>query len=865
MPKYLSGRVKRSANSELKSDRYTYLSLEQAEPNPSDPQTLGIADGSSSTDFPVGTKYQVFSVYGDPNPGTRYWQPVGGGIIPGSISVFDEGTVIGGANSITSLNFEGVAIAATSTPPGTGVAATITVAPTGHSGEVIFGLKVGSGITDFSSSDNLVFDPNVGIFTSKTHAHVGLGGSIFSAFSGTSGGVGVASVGIGTTNPTARLHVKGGLRLEGTIYDGDNEPGTAGDLIVKANDGTLEWKEPKTVQSGAGGYISNVQYHDDTGLVEGASNFVWVEPKVVGAAGSVGIGSTQPIVLFEVLGNSILTGVTTFTGGDVDFIGDAVGITSVFWDKSANELKFYDGSKASFGDSGDLQIYHSGTNSVIADVGVGQLKLLTSSFRVNNAADNQNIIAAEQGGSVSLFFSDSKKFETTQTGAIVTGILTGSQTLDSPELYINPSGIGTIGNVKISGNKIDTTVGALTLDSNSGTITTPDKFTITDSTDSTSVDSGALQVDGGIGINKNIHGGGSLRILGYPAADIVTYPYDFRTSGNPPSGQVQFDQGSYTTATTLKIHKTDRTNNDHPAIYAVLRLGDTIKIINDTDTSKSILYKLTGDSTVSGDVYTFPISYLEGTWSEALQGTDVDVVIDQVGEGSVSLASAGGITTTGGDLYIGGDLFVQDDIFLDEGNFQKLIVKPGPPGTGVSTFWGDINVGVGNTAAFIDAGLSRVGIGTSVPSDELHLFNQHGDVTLKLESFEDNKDTQIELVHRNDIKWQLINDSSNSHRFEIRGDGGDNDRFFIIKQDGNIGIGEENPSYLLDIKGETGGDATLQLINDGTETSDNTVIRNKIDGVLASNYIYFGDLNDDDIGKIEYERIAGKPDTITCP
>ena len=284
------------------------------------------------------------------------------------------------------------------------------------------------------------------------------------------------------------------------------------------------------------------------------------------------------------------------------------------------------------------------------------------------------------------------------------------------------------------------------------------------------------------------------------------------------------------------------------------RLGDTIKIINDTDTSKSILYKLTGDSTVSGDVYTFPISYLEGTWSEALQGTDVDVVIDQVGEGSVSLASAGGITTTGGDLYVGGDLFVEDDIFLDEGNFQKLIVKPGPPGTGVSTFWGDINVGVGNTAAFIDAGLSRVGIGTSVPLDSLHVYNQYGNVTVRVESFEDNKDTRIQLLHKNDAKWTISNDTSNTHQLEIMGDGGTNDKFFIIKQDGYIGIGEENPSYILDIKGKTGGNATLQLRNDGTQSSDHTAIRNKIDSVSASNYIYFGDNDDDDVGIIEYDH-----------
>ena len=52
-----------------------------------------------------------------------------------------------------------------------------------------------------------------------------------------------------------------------------------------------------------------------------------------------------------------VTGISTFRN-DVEFIGDAAGITSAFWDNSANELKFYDGSKASFGDGQDLQIYH---------------------------------------------------------------------------------------------------------------------------------------------------------------------------------------------------------------------------------------------------------------------------------------------------------------------------------------------------------------------------------------------------------------------------------------------------------------------------------------------------------------------------
>ena len=123
MVKYLSGRVKRTPQDQLKDDRYQYLNLEQAEPNLSDPL---IGDP-----VPTGSQYQLVAVPG--YPGKRYWIPVGGGLIPGSISVFDEGTLVGTSNSITQLNFEGAAVEAAvdvQNPSGhPGIAATVTVIP----------------------------------------------------------------------------------------------------------------------------------------------------------------------------------------------------------------------------------------------------------------------------------------------------------------------------------------------------------------------------------------------------------------------------------------------------------------------------------------------------------------------------------------------------------------------------------------------------------------------------------------------------------------------------------------------------------------------------------------------------------------
>ena len=44
MPKYLSGRAKLVPQDALSADTYRYLALDQAEPNPINPSTLGIAD-----------------------------------------------------------------------------------------------------------------------------------------------------------------------------------------------------------------------------------------------------------------------------------------------------------------------------------------------------------------------------------------------------------------------------------------------------------------------------------------------------------------------------------------------------------------------------------------------------------------------------------------------------------------------------------------------------------------------------------------------------------------------------------------------------------------------------------------------------
>ena len=80
-----------------------------------------------------------------------------------------------------------------------------------------------------------------------------------------------------------------------------------------------------------------------------------------------------------------------------------------------------DNVKINLGTGDDLQIYHDGSKSLIADSGAGHLEVNTNEFRVQNAAANETIITGTENGAVDLYYDNSRKFQTTGVGATVTG------------------------------------------------------------------------------------------------------------------------------------------------------------------------------------------------------------------------------------------------------------------------------------------------------------------------------------------------------------------------------------------------------------------------------------------------------------
>ena len=89
---------------------------------------------------------------------------------------------------------------------------------------------------------------------------------------------------------------------------------------------------------------------------------------------------------------------------------------------TADGVDLGDDDRLRFGDSQDLQIYHDGSNSYINESGVGDLYIRGSNIVHLQTAGGQDGIKVITNGAVELYYGNTKRFETTSTGATTTGI-----------------------------------------------------------------------------------------------------------------------------------------------------------------------------------------------------------------------------------------------------------------------------------------------------------------------------------------------------------------------------------------------------------------------------------------------------------
>jgi hypothetical protein len=160
----------------------------------------------------------------------------------------------------------------------------------------------------------------------------------------------------------------------------------------------------------------------------------------------VGVNTTSPLAIADLY----VTGISTIIG-NAEFQSNII---------------LGDNDEIQLGTGTDLQIYHNGTNSFIEN-STGSLYIRDTSggdIRIQGKSGEDSIIANDDG-SVDLYYDNSKKFETTNTGAIVTGILTATTFSGSF------SGSGALLTSIPNGALDNSTISGISLGSNLATLT----------------------------------------------------------------------------------------------------------------------------------------------------------------------------------------------------------------------------------------------------------------------------------------------------------------------------------------------------------------------------------------------------------
>ena len=372
--RYLSGRSKIIGFSGLSTDRHLYVEPGQVEPN------LGFPGEKS---LPVSSTYYKLITVDNGTTFDRYWQEDTPATLVNGISIFDEGVLVGTANTVSKLNFVGAAVTATAS----GTISTITVTPVSistlappnpRSGELWWDSDEGElnvYYQDINSAQWVL--ANSGIGTTSGSGGGGGGGG---------GGSGGANVTVSSNPPTSPTPANGDLWWDsdiGELYiyytDGDSnqwvETSGGSETVTisdnappNPNDGDLWW------ESDTGSL--KIYYNDgdsqqwvdaNAGVLSSLSSFIAWSTNSAGihTTSNVGIGTTNVSAVDSSNTAVLAVGIVTA----YKYYGDGSNLTGISGGGASVTVSTGAPSSPSAGDlwwdsdDGDLLVYFNDGNS----------------------------------------------------------------------------------------------------------------------------------------------------------------------------------------------------------------------------------------------------------------------------------------------------------------------------------------------------------------------------------------------------------------------------------------------------------------------------------------------------------------------
>tara|TARA_B100001113_G_scaffold322243_1_gene292577 strand:- start:1154 stop:3931 length:2778 start_codon:yes stop_codon:yes gene_type:complete len=173
-------------------------------------------------------------------------------------------------------------------------------------------------------------------------------------------------------------------------HDGSNSwlTNTTGNLIIKDTTDAIYIQAP------------SIRFQDDT-TNEDIAKFI--------SDGNVELYYDNSRKLYTVSDGAITTGHHQLTNGNL-YLNDSYAVRC--------------------GNSGDLQIYHDGSNSYLYQNGTGELRANAAAFRVMDRNGGETQLLASENGAVELYYDNSKKLETASWGTQIHGVLATTSHVD---------------------------------------------------------------------------------------------------------------------------------------------------------------------------------------------------------------------------------------------------------------------------------------------------------------------------------------------------------------------------------------------------------------------------------------------------